>query len=261
MTGTARELLTWAAGQIGTLENPKESNRQPFARIAGHANGQPWCATFLVAGWKANRVPLVPGTDTAFTPAMRNAFRNAGRLFDEPRAGDVGHKFDASLNRIAHVFFVEKVVGDFVQTLEGNTNLDGSRTGIGVFRLRRRWRNGGTIRGFGRPMFARPEAALGQPAGRPRVSLANVIDAARRDPPARQGATSHPADVRIVEAALMAEGLLSPTFAKDGSFGTVTVTAYSQFQRRLGFSGRDADGIPGRQSLTALGRRHGFGVT
>jgi peptidoglycan hydrolase-like protein with peptidoglycan-binding domain len=92
------------------------------------------------------------------------------------------------------------------------------------------------------------------------VSLSNIIEAARLDPPAAQGATSHPADVKIVEAALMAEGLLSPTFAKDGSFGTVTVTAYSQWQKRQGFKGPDADDIPGRQTLTALGNRHGFAV-
>jgi hypothetical protein len=255
MSGTARDLLTWAAGQVGTREKPAGSNKQPYAAIAGHANGQAWCATFVVAAQKANEVRLVPGTNTAFTPTMQSAYRKAGRLFDEPRAGDAGFKFHAELGRIAHVFFVEKVVGDFVQTIEGNTNTDGSRTGIGVFRLRRRWRNGGTLRGFGRPMYGQP------PPGTARaVSLSNIIKAARLDPPAAQGATSHPADVKIVEAALMAEGLLSPTFAKDGSFGTVTITAYSQWQKRQGFKGPDADGIPGRQTLTALGNRHGFAV-
>jgi hypothetical protein len=253
MTGTARDLLTWAARQVGTLERPVGSNNQPYAAIAGHPNGQAWCGTFIVAGLKANEVSLVPGTNTGFTPTMHDAFARAGRLFDEPRAGDAGFKFHAELGRIAHVFFVEKVVGDFVQTIEGNTNTDGSRTGIGVFRLRRRWRNGGTLRGFGRPMYGS--------SGTPRaVSLSNVVEAARLDPPAAQGATTHPADVKIVEAALMAEGLLSPTFAKDGSFGTVTVTAYSQWQRRQGFTGPDADGIPGRQTLTTLGNRHGFSV-
>jgi Putative peptidoglycan binding domain len=92
------------------------------------------------------------------------------------------------------------------------------------------------------------------------VSLANLIDAANRDAPAAQGATSHPHDVKILEAALMAEGLLSGRFAKDGSFGTVTITAYSQWQRLQGFSGKDADGVPGKTTLRELGRRHGFGV-
>lgn len=59
---------------------------------------------------------------------------------------------------------------------------------------------------------------------------------------------------------MMAEGLLSSTFAKDGSFGTVTIKAYGQWQRKLGFSGDDADGIPGMDSLKKLGLKHGFRV-
>jgi len=66
--------------------------------------------------------------------------------------------------------------------------------------------------------------------------------------------------VRIVEAALTAEGLLSPSFAKDGRFGAPTITAYSQWQRRRGFSGKDANGIPGKETLKALGQFHGFAV-
>lgn len=93
------------------------------------------------------------------------------------------------------------------------------------------------------------------------VSLANVIAAARKDPKAPQGVASHPADVRPVEAALRAEGLLAAAFAADGAFGTATREAYAKWQRKLDMSGDDADGIPGRTSLTELGERHGFTVT
>lgn len=262
MSGTARDLLTWAAAQVRTMEKPVGSNKNPYAAKAGHANGQAWCATFLVAGWKVNKVPLVPGTNSAFTPTMQNGFKNSGKLFNSPRAGDVGFLFDKGLGRIAHVFFVEKVEGDFVKTIEGNTNLDGSRTGIGVFRHSRRWTGGATmIRGFGRPNYSAPPAGgRGRPPATPRVSLAAVVAAARKDAPGPDGATSHPTDVRIVEAALVAEGLLSPAFAKDGSYGTVTIRAYGQWQRRLGFSGKDADGVPGMDSLKKLGLKHGFTV-
>lgn len=260
MSGSARELLTWAASQVRTMENPLESNKQPYAARAGHANGQPWCATFIVAGFKANGVPLVAGTDTAFTPTMQQGFKRAGRLHDTPRAGDVGHVFYQDLGRIGHVFFVERVEGDFVKTIEGNTNLNGSRTGVGVFRHSRRWRGPNTIRGFGRPLYSGGGAAGagGVAAAVPTVMTAHLITAAKKDAPGPDGATSHPAEVRIVEAALLAEGLLSAQFAKDGSFGTVTIKAYAQWQRRLGFSGADADGIPGVESLTKLGLRHGF---
>jgi hypothetical protein len=244
------------------MEKPVGSNKNPYAVKAGHANGQAWCATFLVAGWKVNKVPLIPGTNTAFTPSMQVGFKKAGKLFNSPRAGDVGFLFDKGLGRIAHVFFVEKVEGDFVKTIEGNSNLDGSRTGTGVFRHSRRWTGGSTmIRGFGRPNYSAPTGGgRGKPPPVPTVSVAAVVAAARKDAPGADGATSHPTEVRIVEAALVAEGLLSVAFAKDSSFGTVTIKAYAQWQRRLGFSGADADGIPGPDSLKKLGLKHGFRV-
>lgn len=47
----------------------------------------------------------------------------------------------------------------------------------------------------------------------------------------------------------------------DGSFGTSSVAGYRRWQQRLGFGGRDADGIPGMDSLRRLGAAHGFSVT
>ncbi len=90
--------------------------------------------------------------------------------------------------------------------------------------------------------------------------LGNVQDAARRDPQAPQGYASHPTDTRLVEAALLAEGLLDRSYAGDGSFGTKTVEAYASWQRRCGYSGADADGIPGMTTLKVLGAHHGFAV-
>ncbi|MFB7597269.1 peptidoglycan-binding protein [Streptomyces sp. NPDC056160] len=93
-----------------------------------------------------------------------------------------------------------------------------------------------------------------------RVSLAYVLAAARTDPGAAQGHQTHAADVRIVEAALKDEGLLAAAYASDGSYGTTTIAAYARWQRSLGYSGSDADGIPGRVSLTQLGKKHHFTV-
>lgn len=95
------------------------------------------------------------------------------------------------------------------------------------------------------------------------VSLGHVISAARLDPPAPQGYTTFPADVRRVESALRAEGLLPAMYAADGSFGRLTIDAYARWQEsKLGgaFSGQDADGIPGKISLSRLGARHGWTV-
>ena len=93
-----------------------------------------------------------------------------------------------------------------------------------------------------------------EPAALPTVDLSNVIAAAKRDPGLAQGKTTHKADVQRVEAALVAEKLLDKKWA-DGSFGTKTVAAYAAWQRKLGYRGSDADGIPGKASLTRLGSK------
>jgi peptidoglycan hydrolase-like protein with peptidoglycan-binding domain len=88
----------------------------------------------------------------------------------------------------------------------------------------------------------------------PTVDMELVLLAAQLDPPKPDtgltpGAASH---VLEVERALNAEGLLS-SGAVDGHFGTSTVSAYAAWQRSLGYSGLDANGIPGPTSLTRLG--------
>ncbi|MGW1000488.1 endolysin [Streptomyces sp. NPDC002520] len=94
---------------------------------------------------------------------------------------------------------------------------------------------------------------------RPQVSLAHVVAAAKRDPAAPQGHTTYKTEVLVVERALKAENLLAAAYV-DGSFGTLTKSAYARWQRRLGYAGTAADGIPGMTSLKKLGDKHGFGV-
>lgn len=107
-------------------------------------------------------------------------------------------------------------------------------------------------------IIATAAAILGG-ATKPTVHLAHVVAAAKTDPGAAQGHTTYRADVLLVEKALDAEGYLSPNYV-DGSFGTKTIRAYQLWQQHLGYTGADADGIPGMTSLTKLGARHGFSV-
>lgn len=97
------------------------------------------------------------------------------------------------------------------------------------------------------------------PATTTKVSLAHVVAAAKKDPAAAQGHATYKAEVLVVERALKAEGLLAAAYV-DGSFGSLTVNAYARWQRRLGYSGTAADGIPGMTSLKKLGDKHGFSV-
>lgn len=93
---------------------------------------------------------------------------------------------------------------------------------------------------------------------KPVVDISNVIAARAKDLPAATGHTTYKSDVIIVERALHAEGLLAAQWV-DGSWGSKTQEAFDNFRRRvLKLSGSDATGAPGKYSLTALGKRHGF---
>jgi hypothetical protein len=102
-----------------------------------------------------------------------------------------------------------------------------------------------------------PVAVLPAPV-RPVVDLSRLVAAARTDP-SRAGTPVSYGGVRMVEAALVDEGLLARRYS-DGHYGSLTVRAYAAWQRRCGHTGAGADGIPGMASLRMLGRRHGFDV-
>lgn len=95
-------------------------------------------------------------------------------------------------------------------------------------------------------------------AGRPRIHVNAIADAARRDPVAAQGIASHSRAVRIVERALAAEGLLDDRWIRDGAWGTKTTAAWKRWQRRLGDD--TPSGQPGLRGLRELGAKHGFEV-
>ncbi|MFG1646813.1 peptidoglycan-binding protein [Amycolatopsis sp. NPDC049252] len=88
----------------------------------------------------------------------------------------------------------------------------------------------------------------------PTANMEAVLKAAQIDP-RRADSTQTPGahdSVLLVEQALQAKGLLDSKYV-DGYFGTTTITAYSQYQKSLGYTGIDASGLPGKTSLEQLG--------
>lgn len=114
------------------------------------------------------------------------------------------------------------------------------------------WVQKGAPRPGGKPVEPKPGA------GRPVVDLSQLLAAAKADPPKKGTPVSY-AGVRVVEDALVKEGLLAKSLA-DGHFGTATKAAYGLWQMRCGWRGEDADGFPGKSSLSKLGARRGFDV-
>jgi hypothetical protein len=110
------------------------------------------------------------------------------------------------------------------------------------------------------PSTPKPTAPRPLPTpSKPVVDLSKLIAAARSNPAAKGQPVTY-SGVRTVEAALVDAGLLSKRYS-DGHWGTTTITAYAAWQRKLGYRGKDADGIPGRTSLERLGDKYGFKVT
>ncbi|TDE27649.1 peptidoglycan-binding protein [Actinomadura sp. 6K520] len=88
----------------------------------------------------------------------------------------------------------------------------------------------------------------------PSLNMEATVKAAQIDP-RRAGNTLTPgakAGVLLVERALRDRNLLDARWV-DGHFGTTTVAAYAKYQRSLGYTGLDANGLPGKTSLAKLG--------
>lgn len=132
-------VLTVAASQIGYREG-RDSNggwNNDTAYGAWYPmNFNPWCEMFVDwSAWKAG-IPETVIPKYAYTPYGLKWFRDRGQEVTTPRRGDLF--FLVRDNGLAHhVGFVEKVLTGAFQTIEGNTNTNGSDQGDGVYRLTR----------------------------------------------------------------------------------------------------------------------------
>ena len=91
------------------------------------------------------------------------------------------------------------------------------------------------------------------------VDMELVLVAAMVDPPKSGTGTTLTAGphVKVVEQALDAKNFLAAS-SVDGHYGTTTISAYSAYQKSLGYTGLDANGIPGPTSLAKLGTDTGL---
>lgn len=153
-TGTPAAVVDTARATIGEHEDPPGSNRQRFAKIAGHPNGQQWCATWVCAILRLAGITLPPSVNT---PSSRTMYRSAAARgwavpISHVRAGDVVHLSRGPLGAWkGHVAIAtgapfHDAAGVLrVPTIEGNTNGKGSATGGAVLahqRPAREWNLG-----------------------------------------------------------------------------------------------------------------------
>ncbi|THV41692.1 peptidoglycan-binding protein [Glycomyces buryatensis] len=105
-------------------------------------------------------------------------------------------------------------------------------------------------------VFAMRQADAATSVNMELVLVAAMVDPRKSGSDTTLNAGPH---VKVVEAALDAKGHLDADLV-DGHYGSTTITAYGAWQRSLGYTGLDANGLPGPTSLTKLGEDQGFTV-
>jgi hypothetical protein len=145
-------VLEVAASQIGVMEEPPGSNRGPKVDQYLSAVGLdpttgsfPWCAAFVYwcfaqAGKALNRENPVICTAQVLDHWRKAGERGVRRVLQPEAVNNPALVKPGQIFVIAtgagngHTGLVERTSGGKLVTIEGNTNVGGSREGIGVFR-------------------------------------------------------------------------------------------------------------------------------
>ncbi|MNK46510.1 hypothetical protein D3C87_652950 [compost metagenome] len=100
---------------------------EQYLAYTGNKKGEPWCASFVswVFGQAGFKQPK-----TAWSPSL---FPKS-RLLSKAMPASVFGIYFPDKGRIAHAGLVERQQGSWIYTIEGNTNMAGSREGDGVYR-------------------------------------------------------------------------------------------------------------------------------
>jgi lysozyme family protein len=145
------KVMDIAVSQIGVLEQPTGSNGgeqvDKYLRAVGLDPGFAWCVAFQYWCFERAAEELGVANPMIKTAGVLDHWNQAGRknipriamreAADNPGLVKPGMIFTidtGSPGGLGHAGFVERVSGGRLVTVEGNTNRDGSREGIGVFR-------------------------------------------------------------------------------------------------------------------------------
>jgi peptidoglycan hydrolase-like protein with peptidoglycan-binding domain len=153
----ATRVLDIARTQLGVLEVPLGSNRGPevdeYVRATGFppSDGFAWCVCFIFFCYREAATALGRANPMIETAGVLDLWTKAGQQ-GVPRVTQVKARNNPALIKPGQIFIidtppagggghaglVEQVIGGKLVTIEGNTNDDGSREGIGVFRRKQR---------------------------------------------------------------------------------------------------------------------------
>lgn len=237
---TPADVIGVAAGELGYVEGPNNANK--YGEWYG-LNHNPWCDMFV--SWVFDQLGAGHiGGRFAYTPSHALWFKQQGRWGTTPQIGAMVF-FRFSGPRIHHVGIVTGIGRGYVDTIEGNTDEAGGRTGGKVMRRRR---SSGIV-GYGYPAYddapAPPPPPPPPPVSPPWGFVTVDGDFGRQT-------------IKALQASLNLTGA-NPRLGVDGDYGPMTRRA---LQARLNHvAGPVAiDGEVGPQTVRALQRHVGAAV-
>ena len=226
----AKDVVKVAVGEIGTKESPKGSNRQKYGKEYG-VNGAAWCCQFVWWVFKhAGAAALFyGGKKTAYCPTLMNYYKKQGQFVTKDfKSGDIIF-FDFNGNGAAdHVGIVEKITGDVIYTIEGNTSVGNDSNGGQVMRRNRSKKN---VLGVGRPNYDEVAKETVE------VTVETLKKGSKSD------------NVKALQILLIGCGFDCGKYGADGDFGSATDEAVRKYQKKNGLT---VDGIVGKNTWNKL---------
>ena len=275
------KVIKIAEAQVGYLEkasnrdldsktgNAGYNNYTKYARdldnIKGFYNGPkqgyPWCDVFVdwcfVQAYGLDMaLKLIcqhMGSAGAGCTQSAQYYKNKGQFFKTPKVGD--QIFFTWGGDVEHTGLVYQVSGNYVYTIEGNTNGKNELVpnGGGVYK-KSYLLSSSVIYGYGRPNYKLVEEDDKQPDPAPTPTPTPAPTPSQGDEievtltMLQKGASG--AQVKSLQALLIKKfGISCGVYGMDGDFGSSTDSAVRKFQKAKGL---DVDGIVGKDTWNAL---------
>lgn len=140
MKNIVKKVLEIAAKEVGVREKGGNNYGKRVEEYQRADNlpgvGYAWCASFVA--WCLKQAGDIPYCNSASCDVVLVWGRKSGLVYNTPEPGDIFLRLAKnSENDAIHTGFVKSVNGAVFDTIEGNTNIDGSSDGIGVFARQR----------------------------------------------------------------------------------------------------------------------------
>lgn len=251
---TASKVVKTAVSQIGICESPANSNKQKYGRAYGW-DGTFWCAQFVWwCGWKAS------GKNQANNPIAKSAsaayiheetVKRGGRwilpqngtrcgqskekarsmrkaYLKKAKPGDiVSFDFGAMDGWRDHVGIVEKVSGDYLICIEGNTSSSGSQSNGGMVCRQRRLYT--SVCAATRPKYSDSDPTPVKPTQLPTLPKRGWLQKGDEG-----------VEVKKMQRILIYLGFDCGVYDADGIFGDDTCSAIKMYEKEYGLQ-QDGD--------------------